>query len=354
MKAQCVYENLKFERGIDPKKALNLGVIEQIRNYLIENDLEKDPRKLEQDEILLDWACELDKLDWVENLLKMGVSPNADPDNPLDSGCLDEASFKGNIPLMELLLKYGADVTHKNYISLRYAAGEGHFNAVKLLLEAGADPFVFSGEDLSTRPLRNLTNIVKLILKYQEKAKESFVKESYNFERGKEPKSSLEIGRRARIYNEARKAGWTIPDDESALIWAATYNQMDDLKYLYEEGADYTAFNNEAFTSAAENGSFDAVKFLVGLGVDIHDNNEYALRYATKNSKYDIMEYLLNLGANPHINFQGGRMDNYLLDRAEHKGDKKAYEILSNYPPERYFKNISRRLEEIMPAVKQY
>lgn len=83
-------------------------------------------------------AIESNDVETVINLLRQGVELN-----PLyDLSPLAEATRRGNLDLMKLLIKAGADVNfqmEEGYTALMDAALAGNLDAVKILVEAGAD-----------------------------------------------------------------------------------------------------------------------------------------------------------------------------------------------------------------------
>ena len=68
-------------------------------------------------------------------------------------------------------------------------------------------------------------------------------------------------------------------------------------KYLYENGADITAWDNDAVRRAARNGYPAIVKYLHENGADITAGDNYAVRYAASCGHLEVVMYLYGKGA---------------------------------------------------------
>lgn len=83
-------------------------------------------------------AIQLNDVETVKNLLQQGVELNT----LYELSPLTEATRQGNLEIMKLLIKAGADVNlqmEEGYTALMDAALAGNIDAVKMLVEAGAD-----------------------------------------------------------------------------------------------------------------------------------------------------------------------------------------------------------------------
>jgi len=77
----------------------------------------------------------------LELALKAGLSPDAGPALPIQT-FLQYAAAGGELDLLRLALRYGANPEKRNdwgEVALGYACSHGQLEAVKLLIEAGAD-----------------------------------------------------------------------------------------------------------------------------------------------------------------------------------------------------------------------
>lgn len=74
----------------------------------------------------------------VKNYIKNGYDVNKENSRgytPIEFACGEN----GNINIVRALLNAGADIKHKNYESVRFAAINGHLNILQELIKAGAD-----------------------------------------------------------------------------------------------------------------------------------------------------------------------------------------------------------------------
>jgi ankyrin repeat protein len=69
---------------------------------------------------------------------------------------LDHASGHGNLPLVELLVKKGADIHHWNDMVLSSAVYGGHLDVVKFLVNNGADVQTLSYHRVSIDSIENV------------------------------------------------------------------------------------------------------------------------------------------------------------------------------------------------------
>ena len=102
MKAQTVYENINFERGLDPQKSMGIGIEGQIKKYLDEYNYDLDtPGALEQ--ILGDSTLEKEKKEaWTKYLLHQGYDWD---ENELYEMFQQQIDVVGNLPLGEKLFE---------------------------------------------------------------------------------------------------------------------------------------------------------------------------------------------------------------------------------------------------------
>jgi ankyrin repeat protein len=104
-------------------------------------------------------------------------------------------------------------------------------------------------------------------------------------------------------------------DLDKGLSLASEKGHLEVVKYLFENGADIHAKNDEALIWASMNGHLEVVKFLVKNGADIHSNEDEALIYASTKGHLNIVKYLIGNGANIHVH------DDYPLRLASSNGN---------------------------------
>ena len=165
---------------------------------------------------------------------------------------LVEAASAGELPLVKFALKNKAYMHFLQDAALVNAAGEGHLDIVKYLIEEG-----------SGIPPSSLIQAV---------SNGHFEVIKYLVEKG-------------------------VPITSVAVTRAVLFSNPDIVKYLIEHGADVHAENDYALRWAAREGHFDLVKFLVESGANIHAENDYALLWAIENDHFDIVRYLVDHGA---------------------------------------------------------
>ena len=195
-----------------------------------------------------------------------------------------EDLFKGiyneDINKINLALNQGADPNLENAfgeIALVEAARAGFYDIVKALLEGGADPNILNSKSeaaLIEAAEENHTDIVKLLLSY--KADPNIGANSWF--------ASAFFGRLIIFY----APGIDVPDGNTALMAAASYNHLDAVIALLEGGADpniQNSFGNTALIKAARNNRLDAVTALLERGADPNiQNNRDHTAYTVTNS----------------------------------------------------------------------
>lgn len=85
--------------------------------------------------------------------------------------------------------------------------------------------------------------------------------------------------------------------NNSALRGAARWGHSEVVKYLHEHGAEIIAGDNDALRCAAEYGHLEVVKYLYEHGADLTARDNYAVRYAAKNGHLKVVKYLHKHGA---------------------------------------------------------
>lgn len=185
------------------------------------------------------------------------------------------AAATGDAEVLKLLLTQGFDVKTRlgGVDVLTTAAGAGHLEAVRAILDGGADPNPSSDvAPLSIAAEEGHLSIVRLLV-----------------ERG------------ATIDAQG-------PDSWTALLWAASSGHFDIVTYLLRVGAKAEITAGEKMTTplhmAAANGHADVVAILLSDGVAVSPkayNGATPLHYAVQNGHADVVTLLLDHGADTHI-----------------------------------------------------
>jgi ankyrin repeat protein len=170
---------------------------------------------------------------------------------------------------LDLMITLGADINTRDYIgqtALMKAAGAGNTEAVKLLIEKGANLDVKINNDpiLIWSIKNNKTDITIALLK------------------------------KGGDVNAKDNVGWT------PLHYAAPHSHVAIVKLLIEKGADINAKDNAGWTplhAAAKNGKTEAVKLLIekGANLETRDNfNRTALMLALLNGNTEAIKLLID------------------------------------------------------------
>ena len=98
MRAKKVYENINFERGRNPKEAMDIGILNAAKSAM-----EKMGYRYSGANSLLKWAAEFNKPEYIDLAMNVGA------DITMDLGhSIEIAAVAGNPEAIEALLKNGA------------------------------------------------------------------------------------------------------------------------------------------------------------------------------------------------------------------------------------------------------
>lgn len=159
----------------------------------------------------------------------------------------------GSPKIWGCLAANGADITAEDSCAVKWAAEEGHLEALKYLHANGAD--ITAGNNYAV------------------------IHAAW--------KGHLEI-----VEYLHRNGADITADNSRAVGWAAEEGHLEVVKYLHANGADITARNNYAVRWAAENGHLEVVKYLYENGADITADGSNTVRLAEGNGHKDVVSYL--------------------------------------------------------------
>lgn len=194
------------------------------------------------------------------------------------------AAKSGDDPEVKRMISDGVKLDGRSqygWTALMFAASEGRVESVRILLKAGADPNVVSGE----------------------------VPSKFETVGGHPPSTALQEAIRnghLDIANLLIKGGARI--DPAAVALAGSHGDVGFLSSLVKQGADLNVSSENEFyatplCAAARSGKLEAVKWLIANGAkpnQIAIRNS-ALSQAVYNDHPEIVLYLLKNGANPNL-----------------------------------------------------
>jgi len=201
----------------------------------------------------------------------------------------------GHRDIVELLIQHGADVNAKNktwrrvYTPLQRAAITGRTEAVKLLLEAGAN--------ISVKDDRGQT-LLHLILDMR----------NSDYNQYRLSKDTLEL-----LLIKGADVNLKDKDGRTPLHLAADSADVEIVELLLDKGAKIDAKDDDSgFTAlhhTARFGNKDAAEVLIARGADINakDKQGHTALYVAVNHDYKVAELLINKGADNGIRTESGR-----------------------------------------------
>lgn len=195
---------------------------------------------------------------------------------------LIQASEKGDLVGMEILLREGADVntnTFDGVTPLMYASETGNAEAVEMLLDHGADP--------DAVPDNGITALI----------------------------SASKIGSydiSLLLLDWGASINMTDENGFSALMYAATYNYFDLTELYLNYGADMNErdwFGSDALIITSYYGSYESARILLDDGANVNTKDNYSftpLIIASQQGHYDLAWLFIENGADiSHTNKSG-------------------------------------------------
>ena len=92
--------------------------------------------------------------------------------------------------------------------------------------------------------------------------------------------------------------------DDYVLRYSSRYGYLDIVKCLVENGANIHTQDDCALRWSIQGGYLDIVKYLVENGADIHADNDYALWWSVCSNYLEIVKYLIENGADQKVLFK--------------------------------------------------
>jgi ankyrin repeat protein len=205
------------------------------------------------------------------------------------------AASAGNLSEVEAALQKQANVNAREEFgdtALNHAAGNGHVEVVKRLLEAGADIENKGGADLT--PLMNAAlvrepsaayfDIVQLLLDRGALVSQDLL-------------SSVQL--RINILEENADAGMVNPEAVEAWTWFLKFLQLAQIRQLRPK-LEHPSAADAQLLKAADEGQLDdlAAAIRAGANVNVSDDQDIsALRWAARGGHSETVKALLDAGA---------------------------------------------------------
>lgn len=277
--------------------------IDMIR-FLLEHGANVNAVQQESQNTVLGLAVQSGNLDKIQLILDAGADINYQSPNGYD--VLINAMYgrdilqdQNLISTLNLLISRGAAVngiSSYGESAIKVAAHLGRFDAVKLLLNAGANPEQLGWTELMHAIVFGSLEQVLLLL---EQGADQDVRDCWHrtpwllsIQVGELPKAKLLLAARAN-HNDMGNCGKT------PLMYAIENNRLEVLQWLIAEGFDIEAtddFSNTALIIAAEYGATDCVKILLEAGANpsrVNHCDDKAIKIATK---LEIVKMLIAAG----------------------------------------------------------
>jgi len=249
----------------------------------------------------------------VKLALDMGADINVQNEF-LKNSALHEASSKGFLEVVELLVENGADILLLNgtdMTPIHLAARDGQTQIVEFLLaKVGKVPERILNDIMSVANMSSTgrPEIVEMLRKFR------LQQVAPTTDGMKEADGILLEASESGDFDKVQKAlesGANVEETDSrgmkAIIWAGLRGHFDIVKILLEKGADVNGTNTAEWTAlmqASANGHVEIVKFLLEKGAEVNMKtfvSGTALMFASGEGHFEIVKMLLEKGADPTI-----------------------------------------------------
>ena len=257
---------------------------------------------------LLRAAAESDFLEVTRELLAAGVPPNARPkwlDYTPEFSPLDAASNNDDIPLVKLLLQYGA--LTRDPQSESPVLGLKSTEMANLLMQHGADIHA-----IHTRGKYSGQNALNYAcIEGETKVAAFLIAQGLNPNSGGEYSSPIDqaaeygnVETVQLLLEHGAKIGPNSPGDD-ALFLAIAEQRFDSARLLLRYGAAVNPKTGSPLVEAAQQDDIGMVLELLKRGANVHAGKEGTLFAACESCNEDLVELLLEHGADPTVRYNG-------------------------------------------------
>ncbi len=218
-----------------------------------------------------------------------------------------EFAQRGALELVRAALEAGADVHIHDDAAVRFAAGNGHLDTVRYLIDKGNAHACALGNDAFFRALdadhlhvaeylieRGVVNVRDVV-----EVNRKLVDDGYSALRWVSEKGSCAAVRMLVKHGANMRAR-----DDMILRLAAHCGHLDVVEYLLDQGANAHAQEYDALCRSASTGCLDVVRLLLDRApASVNIRQDMPLRIAAKHGHLDVVKELIERGANvSHIN----------------------------------------------------
>ncbi|MEM4366581.1 MAG: ankyrin repeat domain-containing protein [Candidatus Anstonellales archaeon] len=264
--------------------------------------------KIDMEDLL--WFARTKNFEIVEMFIKAGADVNF---ASYGETALYWAAYEGHPETIKVLLRAGAKVnvgSEKNgFTPLMNAAFMKNVEAVEILIEAGADPFIVDEYG------RTAYYIVK-----KEKERRDPLGGKYEEEKNYKCKKIMEmlavyeekkLKEIMERYQEGNDLGIEM---EKIFVYAAGAGKKEIVDELIKRGININSTYNSvsALVRAALNNDEEMVKFLVEKGIDLNLKTKGGLPAFLCSEKAEIVTYLIKAGSNKDILVYSEELENYV------------------------------------------